>query len=74
MENLIYLTPDAIREHFLAALDNDPDDTIAAFVIQRADNDTVTQIGTDAYWDESIWEAYDNVVRRAAEHHYKEKA
>ena len=73
-DNVIYLTPEAIREHFQAALENDPDDTVAAFVIQRADNDTVTQIGTDAYWDEAIWEAFDRVVRRAAENLYKEQA
>lgn len=65
--HLIYLTPTALQEHFQAVLDDDPDDTIAAFVV-NADTDTLDGIGKEAYWDEEIWEAYDRVVRRAAEY------
>lgn len=70
--NLIYLTPTALQEHFQAALDDDPCDDVAAFVV-NADTDTLNVIGSEACWDEGLWEAYDRAVRSAAEYYKKQQ-
>lgn len=67
-DNVIYLTPKAIRDHFETQIESGSD--MGKF-ISNADDKTLSLIGSTAYWDDRIWDAFKIVLDDAAAYVYK---
>lgn len=68
LERIIYMTPEAIKQHFETAVDGGGE--FGEF-IANADNETLEKIGDCAYWDDRIWEMFNVVMLDAATYIYK---
>lgn len=67
-DNVIYMTPDAIRHHFSES--SDAQGEFCEF-IANADDETLSRIGSVAYWDDRIWEMFNIVMLDAATYIFK---
>lgn len=54
-ENVIYLTPEAIKEHFEYQIETKSE--IGEF-IANASTEALREIGSIAYWDDRLWDAF----------------